>query len=460
MSRERSTKMTTADLRSLITAKLKENPDHGFHTLDLDRIKDEKYLKRVMKHCENDPKQGADMLWEIFSWRKSVSANEINETNVRMDYILEGGFFPHGRDIDGCLLLIVKSKKHVKGTKDFEELKKVIIYWFDRIEREENGNKITLFFDLDGCGLNNMDMELIKYVISLFKCYYPSFLNYILIYNMPWVLSAAFKIVKTLLPARAVEKMKFISQESLHEFVTLDQALTSWGGQDNYEFEFVPEGKGSTPKKVTFAEQGDHSPGEMLRLNPNNLIIFKNENEEVTGQFTITNMDDGAVSFKIRTTSPEKFRVRPSSGVLTKGATQTILIVVQPGFQLRNVMKDMFLVMSVQIPKTDLSQKELSDIWANSSGSKVDEYRLKCQFPVKDLPKNGNLEVVNHEKPESVANALNNLQMNYEILHRQVDKLKLYQFLTLLVTCVAVILGFLVYQNTNDNDNNKYCERI
>ncbi|CAH2238560.1 motile sperm domain-containing protein 2-like [Pararge aegeria] len=450
--------MTTSDLRALFQAKLKENPNNGFHTLDLDRLKDEKYLQRVMRHCDNDPKQGAEMLWDIFSWRKSVSANDINENNLRMDYVHEGGLFPHGRDVDGCLLLIVKSKKHVKGAKDFEELKKVIIYWFDRIEREENGDKITLFFDLDGCGLNNFDMELIKYVISLFKSYYPSFLNYIIIYQMPWVLSAAFKIVKGLLPARAIEKMKFVTKESLIDFVTPDQALTCWGGKDNYEFEFVSEGKGNTPKKVTFAEQGDHSPGEMLSLNPNNLIIFKNENEEVTGQFTITNMDDSVVSFKIRTTSPEKFRVRPSSGVLTKGANQTILIVVQPGFQLRNVMKDMFLVMSVQIPKTDLTQKELADIWANSSGSKVDEYRLKCQFPVKDLPKNGNLENNNQENTESITNALNDLQMNYEILNRRVKRLNIFQYITLLVTFIMVLLGFLLYQNTMEND--EYCRRI
>lgn len=108
--------MTTSDLRALIQDKLQENPDHGFHPLDLDRIKDEKYLKRVMKHCDNDPKQGVNMLWEIFAWRKDVSANDINESNIKMEYLLEGCFFPRGRDVDGCLLLIVKSKKHVKGT--------------------------------------------------------------------------------------------------------------------------------------------------------------------------------------------------------------------------------------------------------------------------------------------------------------------------------------------------------
>lgn len=453
-----------ADVRATFEALLKEatsNPTELFHPLDLERSKDEKYLKRLLIHCEKDAKAAADMLWDILTWRKSINASEINESTLRMDYVKEGMFFPRGRDLDGCLLLVLKSKMHVKGQKDYNELKKIMIYWFDRLEREENGNKITMFFDMDGAGLSNMDMELIKYLITLFKQYYPNFLNYIVIFNMPWVLNAAFKVVKSLLPAKAIERMKFANKDTLKDIVSPEQALKCWGGKDDYTFEFIPENQAAaetTPKKVTFAEQGDnqHSPGEMLRLNPNDMIIFKSENDEISGQFTITNMDESAVSFKIRTTSPEKFRVRPSSGTLAAGATQVILIVVQAGFQLRTVTKDRFLVMSVQIPKTDLTPKELADVWQNSTSSKVDEYRLKCQFPEKEATKNGILEKVS-EKPDNITNALNNLQNNYETLHNQVNKIKIFQLMTLIMTGAAVLLGFLVFKNMGVDGQ---CERM
>lgn len=457
---------TANEVRNLFEAKLKEgipNPPGSFHPLDLERVKDEKYINRIIAHCENDAQQSADMLWDILIWRKNIGASDINETNIRMDYVNDGIFFPRGRDVDGCLLLILKSKNHVKGQKEMEEIKKIIIYWFDRIEREENGRKISMFFDMEGCGLSNMDMELIKYLITLFKLYYPYFLNYIIIYQMPWVLTAAFKVVKTLLPAKAVEKMRNVSKDTLKDVVAPEQALTCWGGKDDYTFEFISENRRTDleltpPKKVTFAEQGDnpHSPGEMLRLIPNDVIVFKTDNDEVSGQFTITNMDESAVSFKIRTTSPEKFRVRPSSGTLAPGVSQTVLIVVQTGFQMKTVSKDRFLVMSVQIPKTDLSQKELSDVWQNSCGSKVDEYRLKCQFPEKET-RNGNILESKVEKSE-ISVALTSLQANYEVLNKQIEKLKMFQFLTMLMTIIAVVLGFLIYKNANETGN--YCERI
>ncbi|XP_052748404.1 motile sperm domain-containing protein 2-like [Galleria mellonella] len=460
---------TPADVRALFEAKLQEgvpNPPGEFNPVDLERVKNDRYMKRLLAHNGKQPQAAADMLWDILVWRKTVGASDITENSIRMDYIKDGTFYPRGRDIDGSLLFVLKAKLHVKGQKDLEELKKIIIYWCDRIEREENGKPITLFFDMDGCGLSNMDMELIKYLINMFKYYYPAFLNSIVIYQMPWVLSAAFKVVKSLLPAKAVERMKFISKDTLKDVVPpeLAEAMSS---KEEFKYEFVPESRSNseqTPKKVTFAEQGQdnqtasqHSPGEMLRLNPSETIIFKHDNDDVSGQFTITNMDASAISFKIRTTSPEKFRVRPSSGVLPSGSSQVVLIVVQPGFQLRTVLKDRFLVMSVQIPKTDLLPNELADIWQNSMGSKVDEYRLKCHFPEKE--RNGTIsDGKSQDKHDSVTNALNNLQSKYELLHRDVRKLKIFQFFTLFLTAVSVVLGYLVYLHTSTNE--RYCERM
>jgi hypothetical protein len=43
------------------------------------------------------------------------------------------------------------------------------------------------------------------------------------------------------LPTRAVQKIKFVSKSTLKEFVEADQALTCWGGLDDYTYKFVPE---------------------------------------------------------------------------------------------------------------------------------------------------------------------------------------------------------------------------
>lgn len=52
-----------------------------------------------------------------------------------MSILEEGSMFSHNRDIDGKALLIFKSKKHFKGVHDFEDLKRCLVYWMERLER-------------------------------------------------------------------------------------------------------------------------------------------------------------------------------------------------------------------------------------------------------------------------------------------------------------------------------------
>lgn len=120
----------------------------------------------------------------------------------------------------------------------------ILIFFF--FYRESRGDQITLFFDMVDTGLSNIDMDLTKYLISLFKHYYPNFLNLILILEMPWILNAAFSIIKSWLPARAISKIKMVKKSNLKDYVDLDDALKSWGGNNDYSFVFVPE----TPQRA------------------------------------------------------------------------------------------------------------------------------------------------------------------------------------------------------------------
>lgn len=66
------------------------------------------------------------------------------------------------------------------------------------------------------------------------------------------ILQAAFKIIKTWLPAKAVKKIKFLNKQNLNEFIPKESTMVSWGGDDCYEFSFEPEIKKveETKKKV------------------------------------------------------------------------------------------------------------------------------------------------------------------------------------------------------------------
>lgn len=55
------------------------------------------------------------------------------------------------------------------------------------------------------------------------------------------MLNAAWKIIKSWLPAAGVKKIKFLTKSNLAEYIPEDQQLVIWGGKDAWEYEFVEE---------------------------------------------------------------------------------------------------------------------------------------------------------------------------------------------------------------------------
>jgi hypothetical protein len=466
------------ELKSAFLEQLASKGSDAIHPKDLERVKkDDNWLNRFLLHVDSNQTEALNMMWETVTWRKDFKVNEVND-NVKMDIIVQGGFFPTGCDKDGCSLFIFKCKKYVKGTHNMDDLKRCVVYWFERLERQDKGKPITLFFDMEGCGLANMDLEFTKYLIGLFKQYYPYFLNYILIFEMPWILNAAFKIIKSWLPEKAVQKIKFLSKKDIKEYVPLDQALTCWGGQNDYTFSFLPEPQESftnntstpisTNRKVHFADGSsmsespegsgdkDHD-GSALSVQPSSIITFIKEGTELVSTLELQNTDSSIIlSFKLKTTSPEKFRVRPSVGCLTPGARATVHVTLLPGFQLGGLSRDKFLVMSTVIEASEMNQ-DLAQLWKDTSGRKINQHRLKCA-QTNEVTKNGNAVGVWSGSPEGeqpnnsqLLTKVNNLTECQRELHGAVKRIQYFQMITVvLVVVLGILLSYVVHLESKE----------
>ena len=80
---------------------------------------------------------------------------------------------------------------------------------------------------------------------------------------------------------------------------------------------------------------------------------------------------------KVKTTAPDKFRVRPSSGTLSPSSSATINVIIQKG-QALPINKDKFLVMCMSLPE-GLTNDEITNLWKEvSANSEVEQHRLKC----------------------------------------------------------------------------------
>ncbi|XP_076170048.1 motile sperm domain-containing protein 2-like [Ptiloglossa arizonensis] len=215
---------------------------------------------------------------------------------------------------------------------------------------------------------------------------------------MPWISNAAYKVINSWLPPKAIPKIKCVHKSYIQEFVDSNDVLISWGGNNDYTFRFVSEVQNNTDatmngkldnKKVLFAESSpitEQSPSiigdqtneeELLSIEPKT-IRFNKTGNEIADTITLKNITtDKPLSYKIKTTSPEKFRVRPSSGVLLPQEQRTVSVVLQPGYNLRGLLhNDRFLVMGLPLKDANPSAQELVALWKSETAA--EQHRLRC----------------------------------------------------------------------------------
>lgn len=160
-----------------------------FHPVDIDRIRnDHVWLQRFLEQHDLDMEASFTKLWDTCIWRQSYGANDLDHTQLNQQYLQEGSCFVHSKDVDGKPLLIFRVKLHSKS-KNLDEIIRIVVYWIERTQRDRHMTQLSIFFDMAGTGLATLDLEFVKRIVETFKLYYPNALNYILVFELAWVLN-------------------------------------------------------------------------------------------------------------------------------------------------------------------------------------------------------------------------------------------------------------------------------
>ena len=224
---------------------ISENGKDVFEEVDVNRVMTEDfYVHRWFMHmhdAKGDQLEASiKTMISALKWRKVEKIREITADKLNPMLKQKGSLYMKNKDKDGCPLLVFAMAKHVKGECP-EEMKKQFLYYLERIDRETNGGKFSLVYECVGCGITNMDMDLIQFMIKCLEDYFPNNLNYILVIDMSWLLTAAWKIIKGWLPPAGVKMIKFLTKSNLAEYIPEEQQLSVWGGKNDWKYEFVEE---------------------------------------------------------------------------------------------------------------------------------------------------------------------------------------------------------------------------
>ncbi|XP_068602269.1 motile sperm domain-containing protein 2 [Brachionichthys hirsutus] len=403
------------------------------------------------------------MINESFQWRKEFCVNDLTESVIPRWMFESGALYLHGYDKEGNKLFWFRVKLHVKDAKSVIDKKKYVAFWLERYAKKEPGLPLTVVYDMSESGISNIDMDFVKYIINCFKVYYPKFLSKMIIVDMPWIMNAAWKIVRSWLGPEAISKLKFASKSEIQSFIGAEYLPPSLGGTDSFRYSYPPlpdddfqtpicengpvlseddteskeedtESKDALessynsdvavkPKKVNFLEDSLRSEdsdkgdtknrtrglkkplttfrGPLLDVSPAEELSLGSEEMEKKSLIILSNVTKNQVAFKVRTTAPQKYRVKPSSSCCEAGASVDIVVSLHGGSQASP--QDRFLVMAAEM-ESAVSQ-ELAQFWREVPKTKVMEHRLRCHVlerakPAPSLFRENSVESETNEQQE------------------------------------------------------------
>ncbi|KAH9765588.1 Vesicle-associated protein 2-2 [Citrus sinensis] len=138
---------------------------------------------------------------------------------------------------------------------------------------------------------------------------------------------------------------------------------------------------------------------ELLDIQPLELKFTFEVKKQSTCVIQLGNKSDQCVAFKVKTTSPKKYCVRPNVSIIKPKAISDFTVTMQaqhvapPDLQ----CKDKFLIQGIVVPFGTSDEDITSDMFAKDSGKYVEEKKLRVilmsppQSPVL-LPRNGELK--------------------------------------------------------------------
>lgn len=122
-------------------------------------------------------------------------------------------------------------------------------------------------------------------------------------------------------------------------------------------------------------------PEQVLIIDPANELVFQGPFvQAVSSAMRLTNPSEQKVCFKIKTTAPKRYCVKPNSGVIDPKQTIAIAVSLQPfDFDPQEKNRHKFMVQAMYAPDGELNTDTL---WKEMDPNAMMDSKLRCVFVV------------------------------------------------------------------------------
>ncbi|TYJ21063.1 hypothetical protein E1A91_A08G038400v1 [Gossypium mustelinum] len=130
------------------------------------------------------------------------------------------------------------------------------------------------------------------------------------------------------------------------------------------------------------------STGQPLSIEPQELQFPFELRKQISCSLNLSNKTDNYVAFKVKTTNPKKYCVRPNTGVVLPRSTCNVVVTMQAQKEAPTDMqcKDKFLLQSVVASPGATTKDITAEMFNKESGHNVEECKLRVVYVAPPRP--------------------------------------------------------------------------
>ncbi|GMI99075.1 hypothetical protein like AT4G00170 [Hibiscus trionum] len=165
------------------------------------------------------------------------------------------------------------------------------------------------------------------------------------------------------------------------------------------------------------------SMGDFISIHPSELKFPFELRRQSSCSMQLTNKTEQYVAFKVKTTNPKKYCVRPNSGIVLPGSSCNVTVTMQAQKEAPpDQCRDKFLVQSVVAPDGSTNKDITPETFNKEDGRVVKEFKMRVIYipanPPSPVPEGS------EEGTPPRASSLENGNQNFEEVSRSLEDTK------------------------------------
>jgi hypothetical protein len=170
-------------------------------------------------YAKGDPDKALDNVHECLKFRKDIALNDLTDESFPLEGLQKNANYYKGTDKDGHPIMYINVKENTAKADQQQLLKNYIAYKFEEHHKVNPGQMVVVMMDMSGASTSNVSIDISKYIIACFTNYFPTFLAYMINYEMPTLLSGIWSVISAFLKGDQKKKLLVLRKKDIKNYI-------------------------------------------------------------------------------------------------------------------------------------------------------------------------------------------------------------------------------------------------